>query len=322
MKKDVRIVFMGTPEIAAASLKQLLDELYTITAVVTSPDKPAGRGLKINEPEVKKFSVAHDLTVLQPDNLDDAGFIETLKLLSPDIIIVVAFRKIPDTVINLASIGAFNLHASLLPQYRGAAPINWAIINGETETGLTTFLLNNKIDAGKILLQKTIPIPNEFNASELYDVMKSEGAKLVSETVKYIIHGDYKTLEQEKIVENTSLLKKAPKIFKENCKINWNNSAQLVHNLIRGLSYIPGAYTDIFSPEGKIYNFKIYRSEYSVIPDKKEPGTIETDNNKYLHIYTSDGVIDVKELQLSGKKIMKIDELLRGFKVNNQWKAS
>jgi methionyl-tRNA formyltransferase len=319
--KEVRIVFMGTPEIAVASLKRLHSEDYNIIAVVTVPDKPAGRGLKMHESEVKQFSVSNNLPVLQPENLEDPVFVDTLKQLAPDLIIVVAFRKIPDSIINIPKLGAFNLHASLLPQYRGAAPINWAIINGETQTGLTTFLLNNKIDTGKILFQKTIEILPEYNASKLYEVMKMSGAELVSDTVNSIIHGNYQAVEQEKTTENTVFLRKAPKILKENCRINWQNSVISIHNLIRGLSYSPGAYSDFSDPNGKIFQFKIYRSEYTVTAHKNALGAIETDNRKHLHIFAADGYIDIKEVQLSGKKLMNIDELLRGFKLNNLWKA-
>jgi len=319
--KEVRIVFMGTPEIAVASLRRLLSDEHNIIAVVTVPDKPAGRGLKIHESEVKQFSVSNNLPVLQPENLEDPDFVDTLKQLAPDLIIVVAFRKIPDSIINIPKLGAFNLHASLLPQYRGAAPINWAIINGETQTGLTTFLLNNKIDSGKILFQKTIEIRPEYNATKLYEVMKISGAELVSDTVNSIIHANYQAVEQEITTENTSFLRKAPKILKENCRINWQGSVISIHNLIRGLSYIPGAYSEFTDPNGKVLQYKIYRSEYTVIAHINSPGCIETDNSKYLHIYASDGFIGIKEIQLSGKKIMNTDELLRGFKLNNLWKA-
>ncbi|HOY30918.1 MAG TPA: methionyl-tRNA formyltransferase [Bacteroidales bacterium] len=319
--KEVRIIFMGTPDFAVESLKRLLSERYNIVLVVTTPDKPAGRGLKIQESEVKKFSIAKGLPIYQPDNLEDEFFINTLKSLSPDLIIVVAFRKIPDIIIKIPRIAAFNLHASLLPNYRGAAPINWAIINGETETGLTTFLLNNKIDTGKIILQQRVAILPEYNASRLYDIMKISGAELVGNTVNAIIHGNYQTIEQESIIKNENYLKKAPKILKENCKINWQDSAISIHNQIRGLSYLPGAYCEFIAPDGKNFQFKIFRSEYAVIAHKMLPGLIETDSSKYLRIYTCDGYIDIKEIQLSGKKIMNINELLRGFKLTDLWKT-
>lgn len=321
MKKEVRIVFMGTPEFAVESLKRLVLENNNIVAVVTTPDKPAGRGLKIQESEVKKFSVANNLKVFQPENLEDDNFVDTIKKLSPDLIIVVAFRKIPDILLKIPVLGAFNLHASLLPQYRGAAPINWAIINGETETGLTTFILNDKIDSGKILLQKSVTINPEYNASMLNDVMKITGAALVSDTVKIIISGSYQSIEQEKLFKKTDLLKKAPKIFKADCKINWQSSSISIHNLIRGLSFIPGAYSEFIAPNGKFFQFKIFRSEYATMSHKNPPGFIETDNAQYLRIYTNDGLIDIKEIQVSGKKNMNIDELLRGFKLNSYWKA-
>lgn len=317
--KDVRIIFMGTPEIAVESLKRLLAERHHIVAVVTSPDKPAGRGLQLKESEVKKFASASNLPLLQPENLEEDSFVNKISDLSPDIIIVVAFRKIPNVIIEIPKLGAFNLHASLLPQYRGAAPINWAIINGETETGLTTFFLNNKIDTGKIILQRKVPILPEYNASALYEVMKSAGSELVIETVDKIIQGDYQALEQEKIKLEEGFFRKAPKIFKEHCKINWNNSTLSIHNLIRGLSQIPGAYSELISPEGEHYLFKILQTEYSVNADIHKPGTIETDNSKYLLIFASDGFLSIKELQLSGKKIMRIEDFLRGFKLNNRW---
>ncbi|HOH83988.1 MAG TPA: methionyl-tRNA formyltransferase [Bacteroidales bacterium] len=317
--KDVRIVFMGTPEIAVESLKRLLAKGKNIVSVVTTPDKPAGRGLQLKESEVKKFAVANKLPLLQPENFTEESFVKNISDLSPDIIIVVAFRKISDDIIKIPTLGAFNLHASLLPQYRGAAPINWAIINGETETGLTTFFLNNKIDTGNIILQRKVPILPEYNASALYDVMKSTGAELVIETVNTIIHGDYQTFEQNNLEIPANNLKKAPKIFKEHCKIDWHNKTVAIHNLIRGLSYIPGAYSELKSPDGKIFLLKILQTEYAVNTGIQEPGTIETDNSRYLRIYTSDGYLNVKELQLSGKKIMKIEEFLRGFKMNNRW---
>ena len=315
--KEVRIVFMGTPEIAVESLRQLHTENLNIVAVVTTPDKPAGRGLKIQESPVKKYAVENNLAVLQPEKLDSLDFINIIKQLSPDLLIVVAFRKIPDVILAIPSLGAFNLHASLLPHYRGAAPINWAIINGETQTGLTTFLLSDRIDAGKILLQKTIDIKPEYNASALYDVMKVEGAVLVSSTVNLLIRGNYQCVDQDKLVENQAFLKKAPKIFKENCKINWDATSASIHNLIRGLSYIPGAYSEYFHKNGQKIQFKILASEYTVVAHNNEAGQLETDNNKYLHVFTKDGYIDIKEIQVSGKKIMNIDELLRGFKFEN-----
>lgn len=311
---------MGTPEIAAVSLKRLLTEKLNIVAVVTTPDKPAGRGLQIKESPVKKIAIENHITVFQPVNLGDAEFINTLKELDPDIFIVVAFRKIPDELLNIPKTGAFNLHASLLPQYRGAAPINWAIINGENETGLTTFFLTNKIDCGDIILQKKIEISERMIASELYDIMKVNGAELVMSTLKLIFDGSYTTVTQQKLNIGVNELKKAPKIYKENCRINWSSSCKQIFNHIRGLAYLPGAYSELLSPEGKIFVFKIYHSEYTVCTHNFEVGHLETDNSQYIKVYAADGYIDIKELQLSGKKILCTDMLLRGFKLNNSWK--
>ena len=291
--KDVRIVFMGTPEIAVETLRQIVEEQYSIAAVVTTPDKPSGRGLKLHESAVKQFAVEQKLNVLQPDDLSDNNFIGTIKDISPDLIIVVAFRKIPDVLLEIPKIGSFNLHASLLPQYRGAAPINWAIINGETQTGLTSFLLNNKIDEGKILLQETIEIKPSYNASDLYDIMKVKGALLVLDTIKMLVGGNYKTIDQEILSDKQIILKKAPKIFKDHCRISWNEDIISIQNRIRGLSYIPGAYTELISPNNERYTLKIFRSEYTLTPHKNSAGSIETDNNKYLRIYSDNGFIDL-----------------------------
>jgi methionyl-tRNA formyltransferase len=317
--KDVRIVFMGTPDIAVESLQRIIQHNFTVAAVVTSVDKPAGRGLKVHESAVKQFALQKNLPLLQPENLADADFVEKLKAISPDLIIVVAFRKIPDEALAIAKLGSFNLHASLLPQYRGAAPINWAIINGETQTGMTTFLLNNKIDAGDILLKRTIDIPATWNATDLHDRMKVVGADLVIETITLLIEGRYKPLTQQNLAEDPSSLKKAPKIFREHCKIDWNLAVQQIQNLIRGLSQKPGAFTELISPEGIIYSVKILASEYAEIKSNNKSGSIETDNKRILRIYCSDGYIDIKELQLSGKKLMSVEELLRGFKLDYLW---
>jgi methionyl-tRNA formyltransferase len=317
--KDVRIVFMGTPEIAVESLQRIIQHYFTVASVVTSVDKPAGRGLKVHESAVKRFALQQNLPLLQPENLSDEIFIEKLKELKPDLIIVVAFRKIPDEVLSIPRLGSFNLHASLLPQYRGAAPINWAIINGETQTGMTTFLLNNKIDTGDILLQRTIDIPTNWNASRLHCQMKEVGADLVIETIKILIEGRSQTLSQHNLINNPTLLKKAPKIFREDCMIDWNLPVHQIQNLIRGLSQKPGAFTELISPEKTIYSVKILASEYAEIKSNNKSGCIETDNKNFLRIYGCNGYVDIKELQLSGKKLMSIGELLRGFKLNYLW---
>ena len=318
---QARIIFMGTPEIAVESLHQLIINNYNVVGIVTNPDKPAGRGQQISESAVKKYAENNGLKILQPDHLDSADFYDQIQSLNPDIIIVVAFKKIPEKIINCASIGSFNLHASLLPQYRGAAPINWAIINGETESGITTFLLNNKIDEGNIILQQKIKIPDSWNASNLHDEIMIQGSILVLKTVELLEKGDYSTIHQNSFSINSNELKKAPKIFKDLCRIDWNLPVVSVHNLIRGLSYKPGAFTEIISPEGSTYSLKILKSEFIKVNDNSFVNKIETDNKSYLHFYCKDGYIDIKELQQAGKKLMSTDEFLRGFRINNLWKT-
>lgn len=318
--KNINIVFMGTPEIAVESLNSILKSNYNISGVVTVPDKPSGRGLQTTTSAVKNFSIANQINVLQPENLSESSFIEQVKLLKPDIIVVVAFRKLPDEIIALPRIGTFNLHASLLPQYRGAAPINWAIINGEVKTGLTTFLLNNKIDTGDILLQREITIDSNDNASSLYDKMKLAGAELVLKTIQLLTSGSVVTIRQNEIAISGNL-NPAPKIYKEDCRINWNHSAVKIHNLIRGLSYKPGAYTEIISPDNKVYMLKILKSEALKMENFVAAGTIVCDGKNDLKVAANDGYISLKEIQLQGKKIMKTDEFLRGFNITNHWET-
>jgi methionyl-tRNA formyltransferase len=312
---------MGTPEIAVESLQQLLAHNYHVVGVVTNPDKPSGRGQQISESAIKQFALKHDLNVLQPENLSSEFFLEQIKNLQPDIIIVVAFKKIPDQIINCAAIGSFNLHASLLPQYRGAAPINWAIINGEKVSGITTFLLNNKIDEGNILLQQKIEIPDAWNASDLHAEIMVQGSKLVIKTVELLEKGNFNPINQNECSSEITELKKAPKIFKNNCRIDWNQSAANIHNFIRGLSYKPGAFTEIISPERTIFSLKILKSTFVNVNNSPELNKIETDNSHFLHFYCKDGYVDIKELQQAGKKLMSVDEFLRGFRLNNHWQT-
>jgi methionyl-tRNA formyltransferase len=257
MNNDLRIVFMGTPEFAVSSLDRLLSAGYNIVAVVTAPDKPAGRGLTLHQSDVKKYALSKGLKILQPEKLRDPDFIEKLTALKPDLQIVVAFRMLPEVIWKLPSLGTFNIHASLLPQYRGAAPINWAIINGEMETGVTTFFLNEKIDAGNIILSETVQISPDENAGELHDRLMHTGADLVVKTIQSIQQNSYKTTEQEKLTIDN--IKSAPKIFKQDCKIDWSKSNDNVYNFIRGLSPYPGAFTEIFSEDGKKFTIKIFR---------------------------------------------------------------
>ncbi|NUM50291.1 MAG: methionyl-tRNA formyltransferase [Flavobacteriales bacterium] len=308
----MRIIFMGTPEFAVESLKKLIENHCNIVAVVTAPDKPAGRGYKLTPSAVKKYAQEINLKILQPAHLKDSKFIDELKELEADLQIVVAFRMLPEIVWAMPPLGTFNLHASLLPQYRGAAPINWAIINGEKETGLTTFFLQHEIDTGKIILQQKVPILANETAGDLHDKLKIIGANIVLETVKQIDSGKINLIDQKNVLLNTEL-KIAPKIFKENCKINWTLSAEKINNLIRGLSPFPGAYTLLKENESStIVLLKIYKAIFSLTPSPSPVGKIETDNKSYLHIYASLGYIQIEELQLEGKKRLSVKEFLKG----------
>lgn len=308
--RDLRIVFMGTPEFAVASLDALVNAGCNIVGVVTAPDKPAGRGLKLQESAVKKYAVEKNLKVLQPEKLKNRQFSEELKSLNADLQIVVAFRMLPETVWNMPPMGTVNVHASLLPQYRGAAPINWAVINGEKESGVTTFKLKHEIDTGDILLQEKIVISENETAGELHDQLKKLGARVLVRTVEGLANGSLTETPQSEILNAKSeTVKHAPKIFTETCKIDWSKSVDEVHNLIRGLSPFPGAFTYL---NDKL--FKIYRSE----KENKQPaisvGQFESDGKTFLKFACNNGFILVKELQLEGKKKMNVEDFLRGYK--------
>lgn len=307
--RDLKIVFMGTPEFAVASLDALVNEGCTIVGVVTAPDKPAGRGLKLQESAVKKYATEKGLKVLQPEKLKNPQFLEELKLLNADLQIVVAFRMLPELVWNMPSMGTINVHASLLPQYRGAAPINWAVINGEKETGVTTFKLKHEIDTGDILLQEKISIDENETAGELHDKLKELGSKVLVETVRGLADGTLKETPQSEIQNSKFPSKHAPKIFTETCKIDWSKSVEEIHNLIRGLSPFPGAFTYLHD---KL--LKIYRSDKEYKQPSIPFGTFETDNKNFLKFACKDGYILVKELQLEGKKRMSAEDFLRGYK--------
>ncbi len=297
---------MGTPEFAVPSLEILWKSGFNIVGVITAPDKPAGRGLQLQQSAVKKFAIEKGLNVLQPEKLKNENFIAELKSLRPDLAVVVAFRKLPEVVWQLPPLGTFNLHASLLPQYRGAAPINWAIMNGEKETGATTFFINQEIDTGKILFQEKINIRDDETAGELHDELKTLGAALVLKTVQSI---DEKTFtEHDQLL--TPSFKTAPKLFTTNCKINWEKSADEIYNLIRGLSPYPAAFTLL---QGK--NLKIFRSKKIIEAHQKKSGDIFSDGKTFLRFACVDGWIDVNELQLEGKKKMVTEEFLRGNKI-------
>lgn len=299
-----RIVFMGTPEFAVASLDALIKAEYNIVGVITAPDKPAGRGMKVNQSAVKKFALDHSLLILQPEKLRDPGFLSHLKALHADLQLVVAFRMLPEVVWNMPPMGTINVHASLLPKYRGAAPINWAIINGEKETGVTTFKLTHQIDTGNILLQQKIAITDEDDAGTLHDKMKEAGAELLLRTVDGLIHQNIAEQPQAGVVNIH-----APKLTTETAKINWNEPAEKIHNLIRGLSPYPVAFTSL---KGKV--FKIYKSECKLVKPSIDPGGVETDGKSYLRFAAYDGYIYAKNVQAEGKKRMDIVEFLRGFR--------
>ena len=308
--QSLRIVFMGTPEFAVASLDALVKGGCNIVGVITAPDKPAGRGMQLQQSAVKKYAVENNLHVLQPEKLKNAEFLEALKALNADLQIVVAFRMLPEAVWNMPPMGSVNLHGSLLPQYRGAAPINWAVINGEKETGVTTFKLKHEIDTGDILLQESFPINETDNAGDVHDKMKAIGAALLVKTVKGFVDGSLKETPQSAAVSHDSrLLKHAPKIFTETCAIHWNKPVDEVYNLIRGLAPYPAAFT--FLHDKKL---KIYKAEKINKAPAIQPGNFETDNKTSLLFACSNGYISILELQLEGKKKMAIADFLRGYR--------
>ena len=309
--KDLRIVFMGTPDFAVASLRALTENGYQVVGVITMPDKPAGRGQKLQESAVKKYAVEQGLTVLQPEKLKNPDFIRDLNDLQADLQVVVAFRMLPEVVWTMPRLGTFNLHGSLLPQYRGAAPLNWAIINGEQETGVTTFLLDREIDTGKILFKERIPIGKNDTAGDVHDRLMETGAGLVLKTVDAIAGGDYVAMPQAQLAGNGTL-KHAPKIFKEDCRIDWSWPGEQIRNLIRGLSPYPAAWTELVDKDGQAFMLKIYYAELEN-GTGLVPGTLISDGKTSLKIAASDYVLNITDLQLSGKKRMKTADFLRGF---------
>ena len=309
MSQDLRIIFLGTPDFAVPSLDILHKHNFNIVAVVTAPGKPSGRGLQVHESAVKKYAVEKGLKVLQPDKLKNPEFIAQLKELKADLQVVVAFRMLPETVWNMPPLGTVNLHASLLPLYRGAAPVNWAIINGEKETGVTTFKLQHAIDTGQIIDQKKVAIGEEETAGELHDRLMLEGAQLLLKTVQSFADGSYQLTPQFSLSNNTRMIKTAPKIFKEDCRINWNKNVNDIYNLIRGLSPSPAAWTVLNGKQLKIFLGKKNASlPFSV------PRTAETDHKTCLRIACKEGWLYLTEIQWEGKKRMGIEEFLRGFR--------
>jgi methionyl-tRNA formyltransferase len=340
--KDLRIVFMGTPDFAVASLEALVKAKCNIVGVITAPDKPAGRGMKITESAVKKFAVRKGLKVLQPEKLKNPDFLNELRALNADLQIVVAFRMLPESVWNMPPLGTINLHGSLLPQYRGAAPINWAVINGEKETGVTTFKLKHEIDTGNILLQESFPIGENDTAGDVHDKMKEIGARVLVDTVKGIAEGTSEEVPQSAVgsqqsavgsqqsavgspqstgtskmpetasrltTHDSRLLHHAPKIITDTCRIHWTKSIDEIHNLIRGLSPYPAAFTELGDK-----TIKIFRSEKEPSFPSSKPGRWESDGKTYLKFAAKDGYILLKDVQLEGKKRMSIEDFLRGYR--------
>ncbi len=313
-KKDLRIVYMGTPDFAVESLKHLVEGGYNIVGVITMPDKPMGRhGSVLQCSPVKQYAVSKGLRVLQPEKLKDETFVDELRSLHADLQIVVAFRMLPEVVWNMPRFGTFNLHASLLPQYRGAAPINWAVINGETETGVTTFFLKHEIDTGEIIDQVRIPIADTDNVGIVYDKLMAVGSELVLKTVDAVLAGEVKTVPQESLAKAEDL-RPAPKIFKETCRIDWSQGAKRVYDLVRGLSPYPGAWTELHEKNNPAVTLKIFETRKIFHAHSLEPGTIETDRKKYFRIAVPDGFIDVLSLQLAGKKRMSVTDFLKGYR--------
>ncbi len=311
--KNLRIIFMGTPEFAVESLKALLNDGRNIAAVITGPDKPSGRGQVLKSPPVKVFAEANNLKVLQPVNLKSDDFISELRTINADLQVVVAFRILPEVVWAMPGLGTFNLHASLLPDYRGAAPINWAIINGETITGVTTFFIDHNIDTGRIIFQDKVSIGPDENAGMLHDKLMKAGAGLVVKTVNAIGGGDYKPVDQSALLVDRDI-KTAPKIYKEDCKINWRGNIKNLYNFIRGLSPYPAAWTEFLSSSGNLLSVKIFDSGINMAYHKNTAGSIESDGISFLRIAVEGGYLYIKELQLAGKNKLGIKEFLKGFK--------
>ena len=314
-KEDLRIVYMGTPDFAVESLKRLVEGGYNVVGVITMPDKPVGRHGSVLQPSpVKQYAVSQGLPVLQPEKLKDETFLEELRLLKADLQIVVAFRMLPEVVWNMPRLGTFNLHASLLPQYRGAAPINWAVINGDTETGITTFFLKHEIDTGEIIQQVRVPIADTDNVEIVHDKLMTLGGELVLETVDAILEGTVKPIPQEELLGQEAELRPAPKIFKETCRIDWSKGVKQIYDFVRGLSPYPAAWTELCMADGSRQMLKLYETEKIFTAHQMKVGDIRTDKKNYFQIAVRDGFINVVSLQLAGKKRMGVEEFLRGYR--------
>ena len=314
--RGLRIVFMGTPDFAVESLRILVENNYNVVGVITMPDKPAGRGHKVQHSAVKQYALEQNLPLLQPEKLKDETFLNELKAWQADVQIVVAFRMLPEVVWNMPRYGTFNLHASLLPQYRGAAPINWAIINGEKETGATTFFLTHEIDTGKIIKQQKITIDEADNAGTVHDRLMTMGAGLVKETVDLLIAGKTDAVDQSQFFGDESELKAAPKIFKDTCQIDFSKSVEEVYNFVRGLSPYPAAWAEVqFPGQADKMTIKVFETEKEWGAHTEPIGSISTDGKKWAKIALKDGFVHLKSVQAPGKKRMDIGELLRGMRL-------
>jgi methionyl-tRNA formyltransferase len=321
-KEELRIVYMGTPDFAVESLRALVEGGYNVVAVVTMPDKPMGRHGSVLQPSpVKQYAVEHGLKVMQPEKLKDPAFVEELRALKADLQVVVAFRMLPEVVWNMPPLGTFNAHASLLPKYRGAAPINWAVINGETETGITTFFLKHEIDTGDIIQQVRIPIEETDNVEVVHDKLMVLSGKLVTETVDNIIAGTVTSIPQDQFKDVP--LTPAPKIFRETCRIDWNQPTKRIYDFIRGLSPYPAAWTTLEGKSVKIYEVECPPTlKGGGLPQgatslAHQPGELHSDGKTFLCVATADGWLNIKTLQLEGKKKMPVTDLLRGLKIKD-----
>jgi methionyl-tRNA formyltransferase len=314
-KKNLKIVFFGTPDFAVESLRRLVDGGYNVVGVVTMPDKPAGRGHKLLQSAVKQFAVAHGLHLMQPVKLKDEAFVDELRGLNADLQIVIAFRMLPEVVWNMPPMGTFNLHASLLPKYRGAAPINWAVMNGDTETGVTTFFLKHEIDTGDIIQQRKIAIGRTDNVEVVHDKLMVMGADMVIETVESILDGSVHPIAQDKLLTRGVEPTPAPKIFKDTCHIDWTRPSEVIYNHIRGLSPYPAAWTEIVDRDGEAHDVKVFETGEPIAKRDVHPGEITVDGKK-LFVACADGVLEIKSLQLAGKKRMPADAFLRGFDID------
>lgn len=317
----MKIVYFGTPEIAASQLEAIILAGYEVVAVVTTPDRPAGRGKQMHASEVKECALRHGLPVLQPEKLKDEAFVGQLRSYNADLFVVVAFRMLPEVVWNIPPMGTFNLHASLLPQYRGAAPINHAIINGEKETGLTTFLLDKEIDTGAIIMQEKVKITDTMNAGELHDTLMNLGNSVVVKTLKMIENGEVRAETQNAVIEREGMvLKPAPKIFKDDCYINWNKSGKEIYNFVRGLSPYPAAHAKLKNTEGDVLDLKIFETKISEKNNENDViFDVKTDGKSYLGVVVSDAIVNFTVLQQPGKKSMNIADFLRGARVSKDW---